>query len=246
MGFLSETRAEVLFYRPVQDQRFFSAGKKYDSIDWDDFKEVVEAFKTRIDDWYIKPAEELRKATWDFSFALMAIDCLLIDTLSQFHYGKIVGTRGIFKRYVRKKLKPFRDDLPNKIKIRPSRRKRRKSATPALKPLKQDYFEDFADVLYHCFRCGILHEAHITGCGGLAGLGGKMVDVDPDTCTLYRDSKPCPTVRMDPTTIFDEVKKLFQEYISDLLNPASKFDARRRKFKRKFTDCIGIDVTKAV
>lgn len=236
----------MLFYQPVQSERFFSAGKKYESINWNDFKQIVGAFKTRVEDWYIRPAEELRKASWDYSFALMAIDCLLIDTLSQFHYGKVVSTRGTFKRYVRKKLKPFRADLPTKIKERPSRRKRRKSATPKLKPQKQKYYEDFADILYHCFRCGILHEAHITGCGGLSGLGGKMVDVDPDTSTMYRDGKPCPTVRMDPTAIFDEVRKLFDQYIADLLDSHPKFEVRRKKFKRKFTDCIGIDITNAV
>lgn len=217
----------------------------YASITWSDFKQVVDAFKTRIEDWYIKPAEALRQAAWNNSFAVMAIDCLLIDTLSQFHYGKMMSSRGTFKRYVRKKLKPFRANLPEKIIVRPARRKRRKAPTTKLKPQKQEYYEDFADILYHCFRCGILHEAHITGCGGLAGLGGKMVDIDPDTCTTYRDGKRCPTVRMDPTAIFDEVKKLFDQYIADLLNPDQKFNARRKKFKRKFTDCIGINIMDA-
>ena len=236
----------MLFYKPVPDQRFFSAGKKYDSITWNDFKQVVDAFKARIEDWYIKPAEALRIASWDNSFALMAIDCLLIDTLSQFHYGKVVSSRGTFKRYVRKKLKPFCADLPEKIRKRPTRRKRRKAPTTKPKPQRQEYYEDFADVLYHCFRCGILHEAHIAGCGGLAGLGGKMVDIDPDTCTTYRDGKPCPTVLMDPTAIFDAVRKLFDQYLSDLLKSGKKFNARRKSFKRKFTDCIGIDIMDAV
>ena len=239
---------DVIFYQPVQSERFFSAGVKYDAINWNDFKQVVAAFKTRIEDWYIRPAGELRKASWDYSFALMAINCLLIDALSQFHYGKVTGTRGIFKKYVRKKLPAFRATLPQKIQERPTRRKHRKSAAtkPKLKPQKPEYFEDFADVLYHCFRCGILHEAHIAGCGGLAGLNGKMVDVDPDVCTRYRDGSDCPTVRMDPTAIFDEVRKLFDQYLNDLVDPNPKLDPRRRKFKRKFTDCIGVNIKNSV
>ncbi len=234
----------MLFYQPVKNERFFSIGKKYDAIDWTDFPKIVHAFKSRINEWYIGPAEELRKA-WDYSFALMAINCLLIDALSQFHYGKTTSSRGTFKKYVRKKLPAFRETLPQKIQERPTRRNRRKAAAtkPKLKPQKPQYFKDFADILYHCFRCGILHEAHIAGCGGLAGLNGKMFDVDPVVCTLYRDDSACPTIRMDPTVIFDEVKNLFHSYVANLLDPNPKFNPRRKKFKRKFTDCIGIDIT---
>jgi hypothetical protein len=237
----------MLFYQPVKSERFFSTEKKYDAIDWTNFQEIVTAFKVRIDEWYIHPGEELRKK-WDYAFALMAINCLLLDTLSQFYYGKVTSSRAVFKKYVRKKMPAFRVKLPEKIEERPSRRKHRKAATtkPKLKPKKPEHFEDFADVLYHCFRCGILHEAHIAGCGGLAGLGGKMVDIDPDVCTLYRDGSTCPTVRMDPGIIFDEVKKLLDTYVADLFDPDPKKNIRRKKFKRKFTDCIGIDINSVV
>jgi hypothetical protein len=235
----------MLFYQPVKSERFFSQGRKYDSIDWGNFEQIVGAFRTRIEDWYIQPGTELRKASWDNSFALMAIDCLLIDTLSQFYYGKISSTRGTFKKYVRNLLPEFRVKLPEKIQARPMRRAHRKGASSKgkLRPKKPEFYETFADVLYHCFRCGILHEAHIVGCGGLAVLNGKMVDVDPDTCTLYRNGSACPTVRMDPTVIFDGVEALFHNYLAQLLDPDPEYNPRRKKFKRKFTDCIGIDIT---
>lgn len=230
----------MIFYHAVQDKRFFSAGKKYNSIIWNDFKQVVNAFKTRIEDWYIKPAELLRNTSWDNSFALMAINCLLIDALSQFHYGKTSSSRGVFKKFTRRRLPAFREKLSIEIRQRQDRKQKDKR-----KPNKKAPFKTYADVLYHCFRCGILHDAHITLCGGLAGLDAKMVDTDTDVCTTYRDGKQCPTVRMDPTVIFDEVRKLFDQYLSDLLNPDKKFDTRRKKFKRKFTDCIGVDIMDA-
>lgn len=243
-GVLFRARPAV-FYQPVQSKRFFSRGIKYSDIDWTDFRRIVAAFKERIEDWYIRPAEEPRRASWDFSFALMVIDCLLIDTLSQFHYGQNSSSRGTFKKYIRRRLPDFRAKLPTPIQKRPERRKRRKARTTPLAPLNPRYYKTFADILYHCFRCGILHDAHITLCGGLAGLGGKLVDIDPDVCTKYRDGSDCPTVRMDPTVIFDEVKKLFNDYIATLLDPDSKNDVRRSKFKKKFKYSIGIDITQA-
>lgn len=235
----------VLFYRPVQDQRFFSAGRKYDSINWNDFKEIVRAFQIRIEDWYIKPAEELRKASWDYSFSIMAIDCLLIDALSQFHYGQFRSSRTLFCKYARKKISGMRKRLPEPIAIRPERRANRKSPKSSRKPAKTKYLKTYADSLYFAFRCGVLHEAHIAGCGGLAGLGGKLADIDPDICTRYRDGSECPTIRMDPTAILDDLQRVFNQYISDILDPDPTFEPRRRKFKRKFTACIGIDITNA-
>lgn len=234
----------MLFYQPVQSERFFARGVRYDSIDWTNFTKIIAAFKQRIEDWYIRPADELRKVSWDYSFTLMAINCLLIDTLSQFYYGEDSSSRGTFKKYVRKHLPPFRAELPTKIQIRPDRRKRRKAPANKLKPQKKKYFRTYAEVLYHCFRCGILHEAHITACGVLAGLDGKMVDTDPDVCTKYRNNSDCPTVRMDPTVILDEVKKMFDKYLATLVDPDPKFEVRRLKFKKKFTNSIGIDITK--
>lgn len=232
----------MLFYQPVRDQRFFSAGKKYDAINWNDFRQVVEAFRTRIDDWYIKPAEQLRAASWDHAFAVMAIDCLLIDALSQFHYGEFSSSRTLFRKYARKKIAGMRDKLPEAVAIRPERRPNRAAPAAPRKPAKLKYLKTYADALYFAFRCGILHEAHIAGCGGVAGLKGVLADIDTDICTLYRDGSPCPTIRMDPMALLDELKHLFAQYVADLLNPDPRFNPRRKKFKRKFTNCIGIDV----
>ena len=75
------------FYNPVKENRWFRAEKKYSDIKWGDFKEVVAEFTGRIEDWYIKPAETLQKASGHYSFAIMALNCLLIDALSQYYFG---------------------------------------------------------------------------------------------------------------------------------------------------------------
>ena len=230
-----------MFYQPVRNQRFFHSRQLYSEIDWQDFRAVVDAFRKKLHEWYLAPAEMLRP-NWDHAFALMAMNCLLIDALSQYYYGKRASARSAFKKFACQKLPEFRRKLPKPIQENPGRRKRRKASTPRLRPVKPRLLKTFADVLYVAFRCGILHEAHVSLCGGLAGLGGKMCDVDPDICTNYRDRSPCPTVRMDPHAIYDELKKVIDQYLADLADPDPKQDVRRRHFKHKFKASFGIDL----
>jgi hypothetical protein len=196
-----------MFYQPVQDQRFFHSREEYSKIAWQDFRSVVDAFQKKLREWYLAPADLLRP-NWDHAFGLMAMNCLLIDALSQCYYGKRVSAGSSFKKFACLKLPEFRAKLPEPISESPSRRKRRKTPTMKLKPVRPRFFKTFADVLSVAFRRGILDEAQVALCGGLAGLGGKMCDVDPDSCTLYRDGSPCPTVRVDPQVIYDVLKNV--------------------------------------
>jgi hypothetical protein len=225
-----------MFYQPVRTERYFHSCARYSEIDWQDFRAVVEAFRLMIREWYLAPADELRK-TWDHAFSLMAINCLLIDALSQYYYGKRESSQTFFKRFARTRLPAFRAKLPEPIRQPQPRRKKGAKKSRRAKDL-----ETYADVLYVAFRCGILHEAHVLLCGGLAGLGGKLCDVDPDICTMYRDGSDCPSVRMDPAVIYDDLKKVIDRYLADLVDPAPAKEVRRRYFKHKFKASFGIDL----
>ncbi len=234
-----------MFHQPVQEYRFFLPNVLYKEVKWTDLKDVVQKFKTRIEDWYIKPADELRNAKWDNAFAVMAIDCLLIDALSQYYYGELQSTQTTFKKFARRKLPGMKDKLPALIKMRPERRKRRKNLNQPLKAVKKRELNTFADALYVAFRCGILHEAHIAVCGGVASIGTALADIDSDPSTIYRDGTNCPTVRMDPQVIFDELKKFFDAYIADLLNADPKYNGLRKRFKKKFRSSFGVNIKTA-
>ena len=215
-----------MFYTPVMESRYFRRGVKYDKINWKDFSDVVQNFETRMEDWYIKPGAALRRQSWDNSFALMGIICMLIDALSQYEAGHIRSSQETFKGYVQRRLPELGQSLPIPVK-QPG------AGTP---------LQTFADVLYVGFRCGIVHEAHVALYGGLAGLGGKLCDIDTDICTKYEDGKTCPMVRMDPTAMFPELRGVFHTYIRELLNPARANNQLRQKFKRKFKSSFGIDL----
>lgn len=233
-----------MFHQPVQDKRYFQQGTKYNAINWNDFRAAVGAFTAKIEGWYLVPGRVLRP-NWDHAFALMSIDCLLIDALSQYYYGALTSEQRVFKRFARRKFPDFRTLLPDPIFHPAPRRPRRKNPAAPRPPKKPKPLKRYADVLYVAFRCGILHEAHVMLCGGLAGLNG-LCDVDPDICTLYRDGTPCPTVRMDPGRIFDAIETVFQQYVADLVNPDPVYEMQRKHFKKKFRSSFGIDLQASV
>ena len=173
-----------MFYQPVLDQRFFSADKLYSDVDWSNFGAVIDGFEIRMNDWYVTPGKMIRQASWNHAFAVMAMDCLLIDTLSQYYFGESSSSKTAFSDFAKLALPPFAAALPQPIRKDPS------STRPKVP------YTTFADVLYSCFRCGILHEAHVALCGGVASLGGAMVDIAPVVSTRYDDGSGCPTVRL--------------------------------------------------
>ncbi|WP_406696368.1 hypothetical protein V5E97_35790 [Singulisphaera sp. Ch08] len=220
-------------YRPERKHRYIYQGKLYEDIAWNDLAEVIEAFHWKINEWYIVPPDGILKAGFDQAFSLMALTCMLIDTLSQYYLGKTRSTQKTFKDFLKETIPPFDTQLPQPIEY----------TNPRGNPAQ---LETYADVLYVGFRCGILHECHIPLYGGLTGqdqLRGKMFDVDPDICTKYDDGRDCPTVRMDPTLIYPAVKTVFGQYINDLLTTDPNFDSRRELFKTKFSASFGEDLT---
>ena len=136
-----------MFYTPIPAGRIFSPGVLYSDINWTSLREVVTAFGTRIREWYMQPARALEVASGNYAFAVMALNCLLIDTLSQFFSGEPQSKRSVFLSFVGPKLPAFSQRLSTPIE-RPT------GSNPAA-------LEDVAQVLYFGFRCGILHEAHV-------------------------------------------------------------------------------------
>jgi len=229
------------FYTPVQNARAFRRGKPYDQINWNNFHDVINEFHGRIDDWYILPTKELinHKEGGHWVFPIMAINCLLIDTLSQYYYGKDLspteqknpkrhnppdasGAR--FKDFLVARLNHRTGRLPSKI------------ATP------RGDLTTFEEVLYSGFRCGILHQAHIPLYGALYGVA-NVLEFQPSGSTKYANGSDCPTVICFPQKIFDELETVFIKYLDDLENPDPAFDDLRRHFKEKFEDSFGVTIS---
>ena len=237
----------MAFYIPVQNARAFRREKGYDMVDWSNFREVLNDFHGRMDDWYIIPAKELGK-NGHFVFPVMAMDCLLIDTLSQYYYGsdpspteKANGQKGSLESSGAK----FKDFLVERLPHRTG---------PLLAPIKQPVtrrnpngkpLRTFEDVLWSGFRCGILHQAHIPLYGAIYRVA-NVLDFQASGTTKYADGTDCPTIICFPQKLLDELETAFLKYLDDLWSPSPAFADLRRRFKEKFEDSFGVTISTTV
>src|SRR5262245_42692335 len=65
-------------------------------VDWSKRESVIDAFATRIEDWYLQPCRAMHASSGHYAFPAMAINSLLIDTLSQFEAGQETSSRRTF------------------------------------------------------------------------------------------------------------------------------------------------------
>ncbi|HVA45032.1 MAG TPA: hypothetical protein VNH11_01490 [Pirellulales bacterium] len=246
-----------MFYEPVPSERYFERDRKYAEINWTYFPGIVDAFERRIRGWYIEPIEILlergvnrhvrrvvcclanRHDGGHYSFAVMAMTCLLIDTLSQFQRGLLKATTSAFKAFVI-------HDLP--------------SYNVTISPAIDDYgrgagdpkqLSNIADVLYTGFRCGILHQAHAPLYCGIRP-GNVPPIIEPTDHAKYAAGATkstvggdCAVVVIYPEHLFDEVMSFFAKYLSKLKDSDSKNNQLRDDFKKKFADSFGIDISGA-
>lgn len=223
-----------MFYevdQAAQANRAFSKTALYSQIDWTNLDQIVDAYRERIQDWYLDPAKELAKNV-HFAFAVMALNCLLIDTLSQFVAGIESSDNGKFKDFIRSRL--------------PSIYSCRLSTTVHHYDGKQATLGDVADVLYHGFRCGILHQAHIPPYGGVDPGARHAAHAGMYGLVKYKSSgADCPSIIVNPLILLADLDDAFESYVQELKDRDSKNDDLRAKFKKKFSSSFGVDVNTA-
>jgi hypothetical protein len=217
-----------MIYEPVQVNRFFTKTQRYSDVDWSNFDAVITAFEERINNWYIDPATVLANATGHYAFSIMAINCLLIDTFSQFAAGRLSSSALTFKDFVSTNLPNFNATLATTISHDDHNR--------------QTTLSTIADVIYHGFRCGILHQAHVPLYGGIDPGGASFQESASGSTTYSADGSDCPTVSINPLLLLGDLKVYFATYIANLKHTDSQFDTLRANFKTKFTDSFGVTV----
>jgi len=125
-----------------------------DSADW---RTAVSVLKSRILVRYLQPVdilinEEADKEGWDrrFGFTVLAIDCLLVETLGAFIEG-LTTTDGVSK-------KTFCSFLTTRPEF----------ANEFPKPVAEQFYRDF--------RCGILHQAETSNQSKVWSVGPIIWD----------------------------------------------------------------------
>jgi hypothetical protein len=216
-------------YKPVKSERFFNKNRRYDAIKWNDEKEVIREFRQQLIDWYVEPGLAL-EAKESAEFALLALTCMLIDTLAQYEAGAASSSQTCFKNWLvnTPTFSHYSNNFP--VPIRET-----SAATSAVAAA------NFSDAIYRAFRCGILHEAHVTLYGGIWGCKDE-IEYHPKGETLYVDGADCPSVVVDPRKLFRKVMIEFEDYFNRLLNDDPLHQPLRDRFKQKFLSSYGIDI----
>lgn len=219
-----------MFYEPVLTNRWFKPDVLYSDIDWTDFPTIVSEFESRVREWYLQPARTLQSASGHFAFPVMALACMLLDTLSQFHNGTSRSSRGGFINFVRQQFPLFDEPISPSIE-------RPKGCDPS-------EITNTAEALYFGFRCGILHEAHVTPYGAISGLD-RVVRIEASGVTRYQNGRDCPTVIFDPHRVLDELSSFLERYVAKLRDKDSAHEPLRNAFKAKFGSSFGVDISNA-
>jgi hypothetical protein len=252
------------WYEPTPARGHFTKHTEYYEVlqDRGDLRKIVDHFERRLRGWYIEPIEVLLEANvsgWrmklarylarrdeggHYSFSVAAMSCLLIDTLSQFEKGKLESDRGVFKDFVRRNLPNYAAPLTPTIDgYQPPRN--------SGGALRHHVLSDIADVLYSGFRCGILHEAHAPlYCWISPGNDPPTVETNGyatygSGATSSTSGNDCPTVKLQPGHLFNEVMSYFRDYLSNLKNSSPINDQLRDDFKTKFSHSFGVDILNA-
>lgn len=237
---------------------------------------IVDYYERRVRDWYIDPIEVLlesniksdskfkplqllvqlrlklsrrignRDKGGHYSFVVMALTCMLIDTLAQFQKGLLKSIDKECIRFIKENLPSYSNPLTEAIYGYRPRDPEILSEDPIEERLKT-----IANVLFSGCRCGILHEQHAPlycqiypgnkkpefKATGRANYGpGAIANTNGDEC---------PVIIIYPEHLFFEVLSYFESYISNLKNSAAEFNDDRINFKKKFSHSFGVDITDA-
>ncbi len=220
-----------MFYEVVRTNRKFTKDLFYSHIDWSDFASVVRAFQDRIQKWFLNPAHLMQNPSLPgnvvghLGFPTMVLNCLLIDSLSQYHVGAAKAKPKHFIGFVDENLPELSADLPEKIEL------------PDGHPFAPE-LSTVAQVLYQA-RCSLVHEASLPLYVGVTSLPTPIAF--SEGLTIYdNDGRPCLTTVFDPKRVLTVVHAYFDSYIARLMSDERENDELRRCFKQKFEVAFGI------
>lgn len=191
-------------------EKMFALGVSYDQVDPNNFNNLLDKFKKRIEWWYIKPGEDLRQFEYS-GFIVMGISCIIIDTLCGYRYG-------------------INDETPNRFipgnTIRSDFISFCKEYFPNLKkslPINcQSKYQElqgkaYADVLYESYRCKILHESRIPYYGGISE-DIELIDYDDISGWIL----------INPHALLQETKAVLDKFINQIKTRKYEKDFKKR------------------
>jgi len=145
--------------------------------------------------------EHLDSAIWLYSgFLIMAVDCMVIETLNQFYFG-LENTN---EKYYRENWKSFRDFFARS------------------EFFKNDFDDDKAKIFYEHIRNGLLHQAQTKE--------KSLINIKfPSMVTPVNPAKLFDGIIINREIFHKALLKEFERYINDLRTDKDEFDDLRQK-----------------
>jgi hypothetical protein len=212
---------------PVRTERLFNRKNLYSEITWNDLRTAIAAFRARMETWYIRPAQKLLASSGHYSFSVVALARMLVDTLAQYTHNLAESKGGRFIDVL------IAHDTIYATSIVPGIQYTFRGTTKQL--------INYAQAIWVCYRCGILHESHVMLCGVISGGQSRVIQQQPGL-TRYANNTPCPTLILDPSKFLVSVESLFDRYIHRLRNSDRANNQLRRNFAAKFERSFGVPV----
>lgn len=190
--------------------------------DHDVFSRAVEMFRDRIQGRFFDQIDRLAADGIEKNgFAIMALECLLVETLAQFENGRSDScdcSAKVYTEFLRKRdpafnQKPNIENFPSP-EIYDKEVFHNRRGKPIVKP------NDNAMFFYNRIRCGILHQAQSGNNSALAVDGS-------DQCVFWHDNY----FMVHVGKFMEMMESYFYQYIDELYD--SKNIVSREKFVRK-------------
>lgn len=218
--------------------RHFNKKNQILELNGKSFEVIVNLFKKRIKDWYIKPGEYLLwqkkpKKKVEYGFIIMSISVIILDLLSQYEYDLPKSKPKEFKKFLIKEIPEFGNkfSLSGNFKYFEALEKPPKIVQV---PVNTGKFNSYADAFWKGFRCGIVHNAFIMPFGRINQRPSEIILEDswPDS-----SGKIMIDFIIHPENLFLKVKQIFMNFIRRLKNSANTI--LRQNFKDKFIRDFG-------
>ena len=219
----------------VNPDRHFSNSKKIRELIGKTYKEVMDIFKERIDNWYILVGDRIlkQKDSIIFSFGLMTINVIIIDLLSQYEYNLKKSEGDFFRAFLIKYIPDFGNNFRNDYKVK------------YYHPIKEKYihksvnrcFTDYAQAFWEGVRCGIVHNAMILPFGRINTEPANIID---EVTWVDNNGDDRVDLVIHPINLFHKVKDIFNVYITNLKDPKNK--QLRDNFEAKFERDFGYQI----
>lgn len=216
--------------RQILDKTFWTAKRQvvrnsYDNMEH--WNEIIERFKTRIEDFYFTPIEKVKDPNKlkGEGFTILTIQCALIEMFAAFKNGKIHK----FNKNVNDPAYTYKraDDC----------------FIPFLhsESIFENHFHRFdngdkvvdqpfsATEFYNKVRCGLMHEARTKG---EWVINAKKIYQINEVVYITRDTINS-TISIDRTILNNRLKNYFGEYLNNLAQVTDDGRSLRRLFARK-------------